>query len=56
MMGKVANIYFELKEQAEYFGMDLDFETLEFIPYKPVKKTKEWPKGDFDERIDIDYE
>lgn len=32
--------YLELKEQAEYFDFDLDFETLELIPKQPrVKRT-----------------
>jgi len=57
-MSKIGEIYFKLKEQAEYYDMDLDFETLEFIPKKPVVK-KYWVKTkelDFDPRMDIDRE
>lgn len=59
-MSKIGQRYFELKEQAEYYDLDLDFETLEFIPKREIKKTW-WDKlnnreGDFDPRMDIDRE
>lgn len=61
-MSKIGQRYFELKEQAEFYDMELDFETLEFIPKKPEPKKTYWQTindnkdVDFDTRLDIDRE
>lgn len=62
-MSNVGELYFKLQEQAEYYGLDLDFETLEFIPRKPEVK-RNWrdaymdklANGDFNVEMDIDRE
>lgn len=38
-MSNIGQKYFELKEQAEFYDKDLDFETLEFIDKQIVKRT-----------------
>ena len=59
-MSNIGNLYFELQEQAEYYGMDLDFETLEFIPKKELPPVPSWlakwknREEDFDTNFDID--
>lgn len=53
-MSNLGQLYFKLKEQAEFYGMDLDFETLEFIPKQPpVKET--WLDKWLDKQAESDY-
>jgi len=53
-MSKAGQYYFKLKEQAEYYGQDLDFETLEFIPKVQHEKKPEWLQRHLDKPVDFD--